>query len=172
MRFLHLFLQPRAFRTPNSATFFDKGWPGLGKAGGTDSAFPESVAAPQDLRDRTEAFALRVVRFCEGVAERWSSRRIAEQLFDAGTAVGANYRAARRARSDREFVSKIGVVLEESDESVYWLSLLKRSHLAAGQDLDSLLTEANELTAIFTTAHKTATENLQAKRALKAKARR
>jgi four helix bundle protein len=80
----------------------------------------------RDLRDRTAEFALRIVKFCSALPKAWAAQRIAGQLFDAGTAVGANYRAARRARSHREFVARIGVVLEESDESSFWLTLLKR----------------------------------------------
>ena len=92
---------------------------------------------------------------------RRGSRRLGEQLFDSGTSVGATYRAARRARSHREFLAKIGTVLEEADESVFWLTLLKRSGLSSGRELDSLLAEADELTAISTTAHKTAKGNFQ-----------
>ena len=65
------------------------------------------------------------------------------------------------ARSHREFLAKIGTVLEEADESVFWLTLLKRSGLSSGRELDSLLAEADELTAISTTAHKTAKGNFQ-----------
>jgi four helix bundle protein len=111
---------------------------------------------PRDLKDRTADFALRIVRFCSRLPRAWSAQRIAAQLFDAGTAVGANYRAARRARSHREFVARIGVVLEESDESCFWLMLLKRSGLSSGSELNELLKEAGELTAIFTASHKTA----------------
>jgi four helix bundle protein len=111
---------------------------------------------PRDLRDRTAEFALRIVKFCSALPKAWAAQRIAGQLFDAGTAVGANYRAARRARSHREFVAKIGVVLEESDESSFWLTLLKRSGLSSGAELEDLLKEAGELTAIFTASHKTA----------------
>lgn len=119
---------------------------------------------PRDLKERTTAFALRIVRFCASLPKTWAAQRIGSQLFDAGTAVGANYRAACRARSSREFISKIAIVLEECDESEFWLTLLKRSGLASGEELGYLLNEAGELTAIFTTSHKTATANLRALR--------
>jgi four helix bundle protein len=115
-----------------------------------------SMPPPRDLKERTAEFALRIVSFCGRLPKGWAAQRIASQLFDAGTAVGANYRAARRARSHREFVARIGVVLEEADESSFWLTLLKRSGLSSGAELDGLLNEAGELTAIFTASHKTA----------------
>jgi four helix bundle protein len=126
--------------------------------------FAASVAPPQDLKERTAEFALRIVRFCARLTNTWAAQRIGGQLFDAGTSVGANYSAACRARSRREFVSKIGLVLEEADESEFWLKLLKRSGVAAGEELDSLISEAGQLAAIFTASHKTATENLRASR--------
>jgi four helix bundle protein len=118
---------------------------------------------PRDLRDRTGEFSLRIVRFCSALPRAWAAQGIANQLFDAGTAVGANYRAARRARSHREFVARVGVVLEEADESSFWLALLKRSGLSSGPELEDLLKEAGELTAIFTASHKTAKGDINAR---------
>lgn len=115
---------------------------------------------PCDLKERTGGFALRIVKFCASLPTTWAAQRIAGQLFDAGTSVGANYRAASRARSPREFASKIGLVLEEADESQFWLSLLKQAGISSSSELEYLLGESGELAAIFTTAHKTAKENL------------
>jgi four helix bundle protein len=73
----------------------------------------------QNLRDRTFKFALATIEFCRQLPSTWEARRIAAQLFDCSTSVGANYRASGRARSDSEFIAKIGTVVEEADESEY-----------------------------------------------------
>jgi four helix bundle protein len=77
-------------------------------------------------------------------------------VLRSGTSVGANYRAACRARSKPDFISKIGIVLEEADETVFWLELLVESGIVKQQKIASLLQEANELMAIFAAAHQTA----------------
>lgn len=119
------------------------------------------MSRPRDLKERTAEFALRIVKFCALLPTSWAAQRIAGQLFDAGTSVGANYRASSRARSRREFASKIGLVLEEADESQFWLTLLRKSGISTGSELEYLLGESGELAAIFTTSHKTAMENLR-----------
>ena len=121
----------------------------------------------QNLRDRTFRFAVDTVAFCRALPATWEARRIAGQLFDAGTAVGANYRASQRSRSDKEFVSKIGVVIEESDESAFWLELLEASRISSGTELTSLLSEACQLRAIFVTSRATAQKKIEAKTAKK-----
>ncbi len=73
---------------------------------------------------RAVAFAVAVVRFCRALPDTWEGRSIRAQLFRCGTAVGANYQAARRSRSDREFIARLAVVVEEADEACYWLHLL------------------------------------------------
>jgi four helix bundle protein len=83
-------------------------------------------------------------------------RTVAGQLLRAATSVAANYRAACRGRSRAEFIAKLGIVLEESDESLLWLELIVESDLLPRTRVERLLKEANELTAIFTTALKTA----------------
>ncbi len=113
------------------------------------------------LKKRTFDFALGIIRFCARLPQTWEARRIGGQLFDAGTSVGANHRATCRARSKREFISKIGVVIEEADESDYWLMLLKRAGMAKGAELDGLVDEASQLVAIFTASQKTAIVNLE-----------
>ena len=80
---------------------------------------------------------------------------ISYQLLKSGTSVGANYRAALRGRSDREFVSKMNIVLEEADESLFWIELIKHKNWISGKLLDDLVREANELTAIFVSTLKT-----------------
>jgi four helix bundle protein len=119
------------------------------------------------LKARTADFALAVIRFCAALPPTPGVRRIADQLFDAGTSVGANYRATCRARSKKEFIAKIGLVIEEADESEYWLMLLKRAGLANGAEVDRLFDEAGQLVAVFTRSQKTAISNLEKERLAK-----
>ena len=109
-----------------------------------------------DLRDRTKRFALRVLKLCDSLPKTETARTISRQLLRCGTSVAANYRAAGRARSRAEFVAKMGVVVEEADESVFWLELLVESGMIAKARLDDLLAEANELVSIFVASQKTA----------------
>jgi four helix bundle protein len=127
---------------------------------------------PQELRDRTKRFAIGIVRLCRSLPKDWPARVLAGQLLRSGTSVAANYRASNRARSDREFCSKIGMVVEEADESQLWLELLAAGHPAiCGRDHDQLTKEAAELTAIFTASHRTASENLRKRAAERARNR-
>src|SRR5215472_10603424 len=109
----------------------------------------------QQLRDRTKAFALRIIRLFRYLPRSIEVQIIGKQLLRAGTSVGANYRAACRARSRPEFISKIGIVVEEADESVYWLELLVDAGAIREEKLRDLLVEARELTAIFTASQRT-----------------
>jgi four helix bundle protein len=113
----------------------------------------------EELRKRTMRFAVRVVRFCRTLPDTWEARRIGGQLIDAGTSVAMNYRGATRGRSRAEFIAKLGIVVEEADESVGWLELIGQVDLARGPEFDWLLGEANELVAIFGKSQKTAKEN-------------
>jgi four helix bundle protein len=116
----------------------------------------------QQLRDRTKAFAVRVVRLCRSLPKDWDIKELAKQLLRSATSVAANYRACGRARSDKEFCSKLGVVVEEADESQLWIELLKEAYPAIDANTYKLvLTEASELTAIFTASHRTARTNLK-----------
>lgn len=111
---------------------------------------------PKELKDRTKRFAVNTVRLCRELPPTLDSRRIGGQLIDSSTSVAANYRAACRARSRAEFIAKLGIVLEESDESLFWLELLVETELVALARAERLLKEADELTAIFTAAVETA----------------
>jgi four helix bundle protein len=108
----------------------------------------------KDLRDRTKRFALKIIKLVASLPRNREADIIGRQLLKAGTSVGANYREANRARSKAEFRAKIGIVEQESDESLYWLELLKESGIAKGKLLEELLVEAYELVAIFTTIGK------------------
>src|SRR5438094_8090823 len=86
---------------------------------------------PRDLRERTKAFALAIVRLVDALPRSRAADVIGHQLLRAGTSVAANYRSARRARSRKEFLAKMGIVEEESDESSFWLELLPEAGLAS-----------------------------------------
>jgi four helix bundle protein len=111
---------------------------------------------PKELKDRTKRFAVHVIELCRALPPTLDAKRVGGQLIDAATSVAANYRAACRARSRAEFIAKLGVVLEESDESLFWLELMVDSRLITHARAERLLKEADELTAIFTAAVKTA----------------
>ena len=111
---------------------------------------------PNDLKDRTKVFALRVVRLVESLPRGRSSDVIGRQLLRSGTSVAANYRAACRARSNAEFISKMGVVEEEADESLFWMELLVEAKLIGEARLKDLMVETNEILSIVITSIKTA----------------
>jgi len=108
----------------------------------------------KDLLERTKRYALNIIKLVASFPNTREANIIGTQLLKAGTSVGANYREANRARSKAEFRAKIGIVEQESDESLYWLEILKESGIAKGKLLDELLIEADELVAIFTTIGK------------------
>ena len=112
-----------------------------------------------ELRDRTRDFAIRVVKMTDSLPRRMSTEVMAKQLVRCATSIGANYRAACRARSHSEFVSKMQIVQEEADETQYWLELLFRSGVVGEQEFRPLEKEAAELTAIFTSSAATARKN-------------
>jgi four helix bundle protein len=110
----------------------------------------------EELKRRTAAFAKLVIELCEKVPKTQAGFRISGQLIDAVTSVAANYRAACRARSRREFAAKIGVVVEEADETYGWLALLVQTNLLTREVAQPAIDEADELTAIFSASFKTA----------------
>lgn len=108
------------------------------------------------LKDRTKRFALLVIRLCQTLPRSQAGTVITRQLLRSSTSVGANYRAVCRARSNADFVSKLGIVLEEADETLFWLELLVDSGVAQAYKTAPLLKEANELVAIFVASLRTA----------------
>ena len=112
-----------------------------------------------ELKQRSKKFALRVMRMVDTLPKKTSAEVVGKQLLRSATSVAANYRAACRARSQADFISKITVVEEEADESMLWLELLIESGIMKKELLEDLLKEANELTAIFTATGKTAKIN-------------
>jgi len=117
------------------------------------------------LRERGFKFGVDIVSLCRELPHSWDARLMAAQLFRAGTAVGANYQAASRGRSDREFIAKLGVVVEEADESVFWLRLLLATDTHAGAATRRLLREAEELLRIFSASLRTAKANRKRRKA-------
>jgi four helix bundle protein len=105
---------------------------------------------------RTKKFALRILKLFRSLPRNAEAQVLGKQLLRSGTSIGANYRAAGRARSKAEFIAKIGVVVEEADETVFWLELLHDGEIVKPDRLHELMREANELTAIFAAAHETA----------------
>ncbi len=108
------------------------------------------------LQQRTKDFALRVLNLIEQLPNNIGGRVLANHIARSATSVGANYRAACRARSRAEFASKLGTVAEEADESLYWLELIRDGNFVPGKRIASLVSEANELTAIFTSGRRSA----------------
>src|SRR5438477_13120865 len=113
------------------------------------------VSRPEELRDRTKAFALRIIRLIRSLHYRTDTQILGKQLLRCGTSVVANYRAVCRARSKAEFIARIGIVAEEADESVLWTELLTESGIVKQKKAWELLTEAKELAAIFTASQQT-----------------
>src|SRR5436309_6677246 len=115
----------------------------------------------QNLEIRTKQFALDVIKFSEGLPKDDTSRILARQLLRSGTSVGANYRAACRSKSKPAFISKMGDVLEEADESGFWIELLCDSGKVDQKTAAPILREANELVAISICSINTAKGNLE-----------
>ena len=117
------------------------------------------VMKHQNLQDRTRKFALSVIKFTEQLQRDDTSKILGRQLLRSGTSVGANYRAACRSKSKPDFISKMSTVLEEADESAFWIELLLDAAKTSPQVARPLLTESNELVAIAASSINTARRN-------------
>jgi four helix bundle protein len=104
---------------------------------------------PEELRERTKQFAIRIVKLFRSLPKTDEARVLGRQVLRSGTSVAANYRAVCRSRSRADFISKLAVVTEEADETVFWLELLVETGVVPKARLENLLAEANELTRIF-----------------------
>ena len=109
-----------------------------------------------DLKRRTKQFALRIIKLVESLPKTQTARTIGGQLLRSCTSVPANYRAACRARSSADFISKLGIVEEETDESVFWIEMLVDTELVNARLVQDLLDEGNQLTAIWVSSINTA----------------
>ena len=116
-----------------------------------------------ELKKRTKVFALRVMKLVSALPDNSVSRAIASQLIRSATSVGANYRAACRGRSKAEFIAKLGIVIEEADESGYWMELIIEGELLPANRVEELLDESNQITAIMVASRKSSIENPQSK---------
>ncbi len=112
-----------------------------------------------DLYFRSRQFAVDTLRLVDGLPRTMSGRTIADQLARSASSQAANYREARRARSSREFVSKIGISIQEIEESSFWLEMILELFEELGGRIHPLLKEANELTAMFVASANTARRN-------------
>ena len=114
---------------------------------------------PEELRTRLTAFAVDVIRLCKPLHLRAELRNIADQLSRSAASVSSNYRVACRARSRREFISKLGIALEEADETVGWLEVLHGVDAGLREGLVPFLKEAREIVAILSASRATALRN-------------
>ncbi|RXK55766.1 four helix bundle protein [Oleiharenicola lentus] len=117
-----------------------------------------------ELKTRTKAFALRVLKLIDSLPDTRSGRVLAGQLGRSGTSVGANYRSACRSRSTAEMISKLSIVEEEADESAFWLELIGDHRLLDPQKVAALHQEAGELTAIMVASRRTLAKRSQKSR--------
>lgn len=114
------------------------------------------MANYDNLKKRTKQFALRIINPVESLPKTISARTIGNQLIRSGTSVAANYRAACRAKSNADFIAKLGIVEEETDESAFWLEMLVEANIVNLAVVVDLMDEANQLTAIWVTSINTA----------------
>jgi four helix bundle protein len=109
----------------------------------------------KELQNRTKAFHIAVIKLCEHLPRNAAGFELAKQLIRSAGSVGANYRAACRAKSNADFIYKIEIVIEEADESMYWLEICKEAELVTVKVAEPLIKESNELVSIFVATVKT-----------------
>ncbi|WP_445455230.1 four helix bundle protein [Flavobacterium sp. HNIBRBA15423] len=115
----------------------------------------------KDLKSRTKKFTLNILDIVDEIPYNASSKVIIYQISKSGTSVGANYRASCRARSDNEFLSKMNIVLEEADETLFWLEIIQERNLLKNDKIKSAILEANELVSIFVTIIKNTRKRIE-----------
>jgi len=120
-----------------------------------------SLAKADELRRRTKKFAIRIVNVFRSLPRSPDAQILGKRALRSGMSVAANYRAVCRARSKAEFISKIGIVVEEADETVFWLELLTETGIVRAERIQDLLIEENELLAIFAASLQTAKKHQQ-----------
>jgi len=123
-----------------------------------NAEFGITMSGP-DLKLRTKSFALRVLKLVDAVPKSTTGRAMGSQIVRSATSVAANYRAACRARSAAEFLSKMGAVEEEADETLFWLELIEEAGLVPPKRLAAIKKEADELVAVTIASIKTARKN-------------
>ncbi len=120
----------------------------------------------EEMKARTKQFALRVIRLVQSLPQNLVAEVLGKQLLRSGTSVGANYRAACRAKSTADFVHKLSIVEEETDESIYWIELLVESEIIKKHLVENLMDEADEILSIVVSSIKTAKEKQNPKSAI------
>ena len=113
-----------------------------------------------ELRSMTQGFAIDTIKFIKTLPDSFVEKIIAGQLLRSGTSMAANYRAACRGRSKKEFFSKISIVVEETDETMFWLEILIESEIANNSKAKKLLDRSTEFIKIFSSARKTISNQL------------
>jgi four helix bundle protein len=111
------------------------------------------------MKKRTKDFAKDIIRLCRKLPNNREGNLIGDQIFRSGTSVAANYRAACRARSTAEFISKLSIVEEEADETLFWLEMIKEMKILDNKLLATLMKENDEIIAIIVSSIKTARGN-------------
>lgn len=122
----------------------------------TADSFCEGVLTTDEMKARTKSFSLRITKLAEAMPSGRTADVIGKQLIRSGTSVGANYRAACRAKSNADFIAKMGIVEEEADESAFWLELIVETGLMKKELVESLMDEANQLVSIVISSINTA----------------
>jgi four helix bundle protein len=112
-----------------------------------------------EMKRRTKEFAKEIIRLCRKLPNNREGRLIGDQIFRSGTSVAANYRSACRARSKAEFISKLSIVEEEADETLFWLEVINEMKIFHYEKLDALMKENDEILAIVVASLKTAKKN-------------
>jgi len=120
-----------------------------------------NVEFGEAMKGRTKAFAVQIVRFYKALPKADEARVLGRQVLRSGTSVAANYRAVCRAKSQADFISKMGTVVEEADETLLWIELFEEAEVCPSDKLRTLKLEADELLRIFSSALATAKHNTQ-----------
>jgi four helix bundle protein len=126
----------------------------------------EKYMTQEEMKARTEQFALRVIRLVQSLPSNTVAEVIGKQLLRSGTSVGANYRACCRAKSTADFINKLSIVEEEADESIYWMELLIEGQIVKENLLKDLTNEANQILSIIVSSIKTLKEKQNPKSAI------
>ncbi|HEX6982518.1 MAG TPA: four helix bundle protein [Balneolaceae bacterium] len=119
-----------------------------------------NVDFAEQFKRRTKLYAIEIIKFCRKLSSNRETSIISNQLIRAATSVASNYRAACRARSKKAFYAKMCIVVEEADETVFWLEIIRDAQIFKGSLLQTLINEGNEILAIVATSRKTAGQNL------------
>jgi four helix bundle protein len=163
------FLRHRADAQNERTAYFLRGRAEVGLISAGIIRAPESSMTPQQLQVRTKRFAIDVIRFSRKLPRTEEARVIGRQLLRAGTSLGANYRAVCRAKTDADFIYKLGVCVEESDEAAYWVEILAEAEIVSTQAGADLLGEATQLTRIFVASRETVRARVRRKNRTRAR---